>query len=275
MSKTGVAGARRRFVAPPRGQVAPACFAHPLFAGFDDFRGLMDAPDWPAIDALNARLPLPDKRFVTQDVALLADGLHYEVRIGEHGRIATRAENWHDLFNALVWMRQPAIKLALNGRQCRHIAVMGPHRRNRAQAALTQFDETGLVVRVCDVGLLAAWDRHDWRALFVDSAAQWRSGGGMAVAAVVGHALLEQALLPGRLLVGKCVVVRGDDDDAGVARVAAAIARGEILDDPLELRPLPLAGIPGWHPGQDVAFHARSDYFRPLRAGRVYPPPLA
>lgn len=273
MSETGVAGARRRFVAPPRGQVAPACFAHPLFAGFDACRDLMDAPDWPAIDALNMRLPLPDKRFVAQDAALLADGLHYEARIGERGRIATRAENWHDLFNALVWMRHPAIKLALNARQCRHIAAMGPHRRNRAQAALTQFDETGLVVRVRDAGLLAAWDRHDWRALFVDGAAQWRSGG-IAVAAVVGHALLEQALLPGRLLVGKCAVVCGDDNAAGVARVAEAIVQGDVLDDPLQLRPLPLAGIPGWHAQQDAAFYAQTDYFRPLREGRVYPPGL-
>lgn len=267
-------GRRRRFVAPARGEVDPACFAHPLFAGFGDFHDVMTGAGWPGIPSLNERLPLPGKRFVVQDAALLDDGLHYEVRIGEHGCIATRAQNWHDLFNAVVWARHPAIKNALNARQCLHVARMGPHRRNRAQAALTQFDETGLVVRVRDADLLAAWDRHDWRALFVDGAAQWR-GGGIAVAAVVGHALLEQALLPGRLLVGKCVVVRGDDDDAGVARVAAAIAWGEVLDDPLELRPLPLAGIPGWHPGQDAAFHARDDYFRPLRAGRVYPPPLA
>lgn len=273
MSETEAAGARRRFVAPPRGQVAAACFAHPLFAGFDGFRDLMDAPGWPAIDALNMRLPLPDKRFVAQDAALLADGLHYEVRIGERGRIATRAENWHDLFNAMVWMRHPATKLALNARQCRHIAAMGPHRRNRAQAALTQFDETGLVVRVRDAGLLAAWDRHDWQALFVEAAALWRDGG-IAIAAVVGHALMEQQLLPGRRLVGKCVVVRGDDDAAGVARVATAIAQGNVLEDPLELRPLPLAGIPGWHAGQDADFYAQADYFRPRREGRMYPPPL-
>lgn len=233
----------------------------------------MTSADWPGIELLNARLPLPDKRFFAQDAALLADGLHYEVRIGERGCIATRTANWHDLFNAMVWMRHPAIKLALNARQCRHIAVMGPNRRNRAQAALTQFDETGLVLRVGDAGLLAAWDRHDWRALFVDGAAQWHDGS-IAIAAVIGHALMEQALLPGRLLVGKCVVVQGDDDDAGVARVAEAIAKGEVLDDPLQLRPLPLAGIPGWHSCQDDGFHAQRDYFRPLRAGRVYPPPL-
>ena len=122
------------------------------------------------------------------------------------------------------------------------------------------------------IALLAAWDQHDWPALFMDGAVHWREGR-IAIAAVVGHALLEQALLPGRLLVGKCVVVQGDDDAACVAGVAAAIARGDVLEDPLELRPLPLAGIPGWHPGQDAAFYAQADYFRPLRNGRTYPPP--
>ncbi len=273
MTEAGPASARRRFVAPTRGQVEPACFAHPLFAGFGNCRDFLVAGDWPAIDALNARFPLPDKCFVAQDAALLADGLHYEVRIGEHGRIATRERNWHDLFNALVWMRHPALKLALNAGQCRHIAAMGGGQRNRAQAALTQFDEAGLVVRVRDAGLLAAWDRHDWQALFVEAAALWRDGG-IAIAAVVGHALMEQQLLPDRLLVGKCVVVHGDDDAACVARVATAIAQGDVLEDPLELRPLPLAGIPGWHAGQDDAFYACADYFRPLRAGRVYPSPL-
>ena len=43
---------------------------------------------------------------------------------------------------------------------------------------------------------------------------------------------------------------------------------------PSEMRPLPLAGIPGWHAGQGEAFCAQEGYFRPLREGRVYPPPL-
>ena len=271
MSQAGSA-LRRGFVAPLRGQVEPACFAHPLFAGLADDTDLLTASDWPGIAALNARLSLPDKRFVAQDAALLADGLHYEVRIGEHGRIATRERNWHDLFNALVWMRYPALKLGLNARQRLHMAVMGMGQRNRAQAALTQFDESGVIVRVRDAGLLAAWDQHDWAALFMNGAVHWHEGR-IAIAAVVGHALLEQALLPGRLLVGKCVVVQGEDDAACVAGVATAIARGDVLEDPLELRPLPLAGIPGWHPGQDAAFYAQADYFRPLRNGRTYPPP--
>ena len=80
-------------------------------------------------------------------------------------------------------------------------------------------------------------------------------------------------LAPGRLLVGKCLVVQGDASD-GVARVTEAISAGKVLLAPSELRPLPLAGIPGWHADQVAAFYAQEDYFRPLREGRVYPRPL-
>lgn len=262
---------RRRFIAPLRGQVDPRCFDHPLFADFHDFEALMHSDDWPGIDVLNALLRVQEKCFVTQDDALLNDGLHYEQRIAQ-GRIATRAQSWHDLFNALVWARHPVIKRALNAQQCRHIAVMGASQRNRAQAALTQFDETGLIVRVRDADVLAAWDRHDWSALF--NPVVWRDGD-IAVSAVIGHALMEQTLLIERLLVGKCVVVVADDHAACVAEVAAAIAEGRLLADPAELRPLPLAGIPGWHARQDETFYQQSDYFRPLRAGRSYPSPLS
>lgn len=264
-------GTRRRFIAPPRGTVAADVFAQPLFAGFSRYADLMTAADWPTVAALDARLALPGRHLVEQNDALLADGLHYEQRIAQ-GRIATRAANWHDLFNALVWARHPAIKHALNARQCLHIGCHGPQQRNRAQAALTQFDETGVIVRVRDRAVVQAWNRHDWTAVFADGAGQWRSGE-IAVAAVIGHALMEQALLPGRLLVGKCVVVCADEDACAVAQVARMIDSGRVLNDPLELRPLPLAGIPGWHPQQDPAFYRQADYFRPLREGRGYPAP--
>lgn len=263
---------RRRFIAPARADVDRACFAHPLFAAFADYQGLMAAADWPTISALNRQLALSGKQLVEQDDELLADGLHYEQRIAR-GQIATRPCNWHDLFNALVWARYPAVKAALNARQCQDIERNPARQRTRAQAALTQFDETGVIVRVRDASLLHAWDRHDWHALFVDGAAQWRSGD-IAVSAVFGHALMEQALLPSRLLVGKCVVVQGDDDALVVQQVAQAIARADALNDPLELRPLPLMGIPGWHADQDHAFYQRIEYFRPARAGRVYPAPV-
>lgn len=273
IDEQGAGSGRRRFIAPSFDAVAADCFKHPLFSGLDDFRPLLSGPRWPTLDQLNALLPTAgSQRFVEQDATLLADGLHYESRIAQ-GRIATRLQNWHDLFNALIWVRYPAIKQALNAQQCRHVKMMGSGRRNAAQQALTQFDETGVVIRVRNLALIAAWDAHDWSALFLTHAQAWRDGE-IAVAGVIGHALMEQALLPGRLLVGKCVVVCSQSDAQAVDSVADAIERGELLQAAAELRPLPLAGIPGWQSTQDEAFYAKADYFRPLREGRRYPAPL-
>lgn len=266
---------KRRYIAPPREAVDPTRFDHPIYAGHAAYRRWFASPGWPSIDALNAGLPPDGPRFVDQDRCLLADGLHYETRIAERGAIATRAENWHDLFNAAAWCRHPALKRALNARQCAHIARMGPSVRDRAQCALTQFDEAGAIVRVRDPALLAHWDRHDWKALFLDRADAWRRGD-IGIAAIVGHALLELALTPALFPVAKCLALQGDlDDDACVARVADALLAGDVLGDPLELRPLPLAGIPGWHPGQGEAFYATAPCFRPVREGRRYPEPIA
>ena len=68
--------------------------------------------------------------------------------------------------------------------------------------------------------------------------------------------------------------MQGDGEAGCVETVARAIDEGRVLGDPLQLRPLPLAGIPGWHEVQDAAFYRNADYFRPLRPGRNYPPPL-
>lgn len=260
---------KRRFIAPARDEVDASCFAHPLYSHYAEFMAWMRGSEWPAVEVLSEAMPLPDRRFAQQDRALLADGLHYETRIAERGLIATRPENWHDLFNAMVWCRWPMLKLALNARQLAHIAEMGPSQRNRAQYALTQFDEAGVIVRVNDPQLMKLWDAHDWSALFHTHADAWKSGD-IAIAAVVGHALLEHGLLPAQYIVGKAIVVQSD---ACVAQVAQAITAGELLLDPLELRPLPLAGVPGWFAGQDADFYRDAACFQPVRPGRAYPAP--
>ena len=154
---------------------------------------------------------------------------------------------------------------------------MGSKRRSRAQYALTHFDEAGVVVALRDPSLLALWDTHDWHGLFWCERAAWRDGRIEVV--VFGHALLEHALDPRRLLVGKALVValaQGVPVDAAIAACATNIREGRVLRDPLELRPLPLSGIPGWHlDGEDEDFHRIAPCYQPLRAGRVYPAPLA
>lgn len=274
--------AKRRYVAPARGALAPGVLAHPIFVGYDAHRPWLEEHTWPALAALNAALADRGvlERFVAQDANLLADGLHYETRIAERGDIATRTENWHDLLNALVWIEHPALKRALNRRQVDEIAHIGPAQRSRAQCALTHFDEGGAIVLLRDVSLLALWDAHDWRGLFWRERAAWSDG--RADVIVFGHALLEHALMPEQLITAKCLAVLVDESmtaathaDAVLA-AADAVARARTLNDPQELRPLPLSGIPGWHRATaDAAFYREAECFRPLRVGRIYPAPLS
>jgi len=264
-----------RFVAPAREAVDPAVFMRPPLSQWNEFADLL-RDDWPSVAQLNARLRDASIRFVAQTPELLADGLHYEQRIFERGEIATRERNWHDLLNALAWLRYPQLKRALNARQVAEIAKAGPKSRTRAQCALTHFDEGGIVVAVCDAALLASWDAHDWHGLFWRERGAWSDGRIQAM--VFGHALLEHALESTKLLTGKALAVvmaQNTNVENAADAVAAAIAGGEILNDPQELRPLPLSGIPGWHPDNgDEGFYRTAACFRPLRAGRSYPKPL-
>lgn len=263
-----------RFVAPPRGTVDSACFDHPVFAAYARHLDLLRAEHWPALDELDRRMGAVDPgiRFVRQDAALLADGHHYETRIAATGRVATRPDNWHDLLNALVWMEYPALKRALNARQVADIGIVGRRERTRGQCALTHFDEAGIVVVMPDASLLPAWDRHDWSTLFLDGGSAWRH---RIHIHVFGHALLEHALYPQPWLVGKAMVVLGDDPWRARDTLVSAIRSGQVLNDPLELRPLPLAGVPGWHPrAGTVDFYHDAPCFQPVREGRRYPPPL-
>ena len=264
-----------RYVAPARGTVDPQVFGRMPLQTWREYTDLLEGSQWPALDALNALWPADARtRFVAQDHQLLADGLHYEQRIAECGQIATRTGNWHDLLNALVWLRYPSIKQALNQRQMTEIARMGPKDRSRPQYAMTHFDEAGVIVVLQDPALLALWDAHDWHGLFWRRRQAWLDGA--VRLELFGHAVLEHALNPDKLLVGKALVFQALHDlDARHVRAecAAAIAAGKLLCDPLELRPLPLSGLPGWHADNaGEAFHLTTVCYQPRRAGRAYPP---
>jgi len=265
-----------RFIAPARETIDPAVFERPPLVHWDEFADLLRGP-WPDIAALNARMrDSSAPRFVAQTPKLLADGLHYEQRIATRGEIATRAGSWHDLLNALIWLRFPQLKQALNARQVGEIAQVGAKQRSRAQCALTHFDEGGVVVLLRDPDLLTLWDAHDWHGLFWKQRSAWSDGRIGAI--VFGHALLEHALRPEQLLVGKALVVvtsQSENVQSAARSMAQAIHAGEVLNDPQELRPLPLSGIPGWRADNaEEQFYCAAPCFRSRRAGRSYPPAL-
>jgi hypothetical protein len=270
-----------RFRSPPRDAVDRAVFDTPAFSRFALWHELLTAAEWPAFEVLNRALVeacdaagVPPRRLQAQTPALLADGLHYETRIAVRGIIASRPQHWHDLLNALAWVAYPRIKHALNQRQAADVEIHGPRQRSRAQCALTHFDEAGVVLLLRDADRLAAWDRHDWPGLFAGLEPD-----AFAVA-TVGHALLEHALEPDRLLCGKAIAVLTPTPQARLAAalvgIAADIAGGRLLRDPQALRPLPLMGLPGWHVcASDAGFLRSAPCFQPLRAGRCYPPAWA
>ncbi|MET0229660.1 MAG: DUF3025 domain-containing protein [Rhodanobacteraceae bacterium] len=256
-------------------------FEHPMFAGIRASRDLFFAPE---IEALDRAAEASGIRFAEQTPALLADGLHYEARIAASGLVATRP-GVHDRFNALVWLGHAALKRAMNARQVADIARVGPKQRTRGQCALTHFDEAGAIVWIDGDDLVDAWNAHDWHALFARHRDAW---GSRIALTVVGHALYEYAFEHGELPVAKALAVRVEPREierrsksALIAswpdlerRIADAVASGRLLADPQELRPLPFAGIPGWHAGPaSREFFEATPCFRPVRAGRRYPEP--
>jgi len=90
------------------------------------------------------------------------------------------------------------------------------------------------------------------------------------------HGLTPAMWLFAKTLVFDASATAAPLDDAAIdARAGQAIASGTCLGDPLELRPLPVSGIPGWRVAmQDAAFYRDSPCFRPRRDGRRYPAPM-
>ena len=198
---------------------------------------------------------------------------YYELHIADTGEVETRAGNWHDLFNALVWIAFPQAKARINAQ---HAAILeeggDAEARNRGPArdALTLFDEGGVVVASRAPDLLRLVVEFEWKALFWHRRAEVEAG--MRFFAF-GHACYEQALEPYVGMVAKTVFVPVDElffmlpVDAQVAQadalVAAHFAHRARFHSPRAMAPLPVLGVPGWHfAAQDEAFYDDPKHFR-------------
>lgn len=244
-------------------------FKHPAFAPYQaliEQLGLAHA--MPSLDTLNAlaaalgttqsrNLPL---RFFAPDGRLSARD--YETHILQTGRVPTRPDTWHDVLNALVWLRFPSFKRALNAAHGEAIALETDTVRGRRRDALTMLDESGVWIISRDLALPELLTQRAWHTLFrerrheVETTMQF---------VVVGHALLEKTLAPYPSITGKCLLLQSDtlDSDPAESLVVAALAT---LHTPRQLVPLPIQGIPGWDPDNAHAdYYANQDVFRPLR----------
>lgn len=212
-------------------------------------------------DALNSVGACP-VGFVRQ--AELPPGQAYEQYIFDTGRVPTR-ENLHDFFNGLVWLQFPHTKRRLNQLQAQAIAADGVQAvRGPLRDALTVFDENGAVLSA-PPALWAALRARDWQALFVDLRPLWRE----ARLVLFGHALLEKLVSPRKPTVAHVyqAPVAINSIASLDAWLAQAVQPGPWAAKPFT--PLPVLGVPGWWPANEVpGFYGDAQVFRPPRAAR-------
>jgi len=257
--------------------VGRAGFGHPIY---DPVRGPLEQlaldDHWPDAARLNAlgatigRTPQTASGHPIRFVPPPPDAENYELRVHASGEVATRPDDWHDLFNALAWFAFPQTKATLNAIHAREIPGEAD-RRGPTRDLLTIFDEGGAVVACADPDLIDLIRAFRWKALFWTERA--RVAASMRVV-VFGHAVLEKALSPWPGIICKVLLV-----PVSRALLTAPVTQlVDALDDtaaawfnahartssPRDLAPFPVFGYPGWSEDSARAeFYADTRYFRP------------
>jgi len=217
----------------------------------------------------------------------------FEPRAYLKGEVQVRRFDWHDLFNALVWMTFPTAKAVINARHYEILAGLSsgglpvgellygqppaasrPNTRSPARDALTLFDEDGVAVVSSDPELLQLIRDFRWKELF------WKRREELAQRmrfSVFGHALYHKAMRPFVGMTGKAVLLGVPREflrlplQAQLAQVDRLLAvhawdRARMTHG-REFAPLPVLGIPGWYvANEQESFYDNAAYFRPGRS---------
>jgi hypothetical protein len=264
-----------RFTAPTEWQ--PKLFSEPgIFSALAAVFPLAHQTDFPSPELLTLWLhqhtALQNWSFVDSTV-LDADGRYYEDFISQSQQIPVRANNWHDLFGALIWCLFPKSKQLMNQLHMAQIQQFGSKERTQVRHKLTLLDECGvlLCIRPSQRFMLDLLRDHQWIPAFYQHKNLWAELNPI----IFGHANYEMATKPFIGLTGKlwCIEL---PEQAGVVSgikgynfvddlLAKQLEQAELLLDNQQLSPIPLLGVPGWYTGQEPAFYADTSYFRPKR----------
>lgn len=212
-------------------------------------------------------------RFIAPRARTDRERRYYELHIAATGEIETRAQNWHDLFNALAWVTFRRAKAAINAQHAAILEEGGEaesRRRSPARDALTLFDEGGVAVVSSAPHLLELMVAFEWKELF------WNRRDELLATTrffAFGHGFCEQSLAPYIGMVAKTVFITVDGSFAGLPTQDQLLRTDELLAahfadrtnfrSPKAMAPLPALGVPGWHPSTGMeSFYDDASYFR-------------
>jgi hypothetical protein len=244
-------------------------FSHPAFAPYRDLlAALAGETSLEALNALASGLNIHHGGNALRFTAASgpASAAEYETGIAASGSVPTREDTLHDFLNALVWLRFPGLKSALNLRHCQALEQQPDEhkQRGRLRDQLTLLDESGLLAVSSRPELLELLREKRWLELFWEARADVSRHMQFIV---VGHGLLEKCLRPFPGMTAKCLLVHTQEsswdalDELAAARIRDA--------KNLELPPLPVQGIPGWDDNENKTYYQNTAIFRPART----PPP--
>ena len=221
----------------------------------------------PVAQALQAAAPAAAAPVAFAPQAELPSGVAYEQYIRNTRRVPTR-DHLHDFFNGLVWLPCPQTKRRLHALPAGALAADGVRAvRGPLRDALTVFDENGALLQAPDV-LWNALRARDWLRLFIDLRPLWSE----ARLVLFGHALMEKLVTPRKPMVAhvycapKAIDLIAMEALSGLDTwLAQAVHPAAWAAKPFT--PLPVLGVPGWWPANEVpAFYDDALVFRPPRA---------
>ena len=230
---------------------------------------LLEFSDFPSPEVLNELTSKYYKQwkgptFKGQSQFSESEKRYYETIISEDGVVPTREQNWHDLFNALIWLQFPKTKSLLNELHISDINEYGVNPRTVRRNRITHFDECGVVLAIEEPSqcvqppdslkkatqnhiatarndeskktgvesleaFLQQLAEHEWEEAFLANRERWHAE---VTPFIFGHANLEMMLNPFIGLTGKWLAVAVPH---GFSKLDKWQQRG-VLDDAMSAR---------------------------------------
>jgi Protein of unknown function (DUF3025) len=197
--------------------------------------------------------------------------VEYELKIVSHRELIVN-DNWHDIFNACIWLAFPQTKRAISEL---HVAIGHGenNRRPRRRDVLTLFDESGVIL-LCKQSLCGEFETlnktHQWKTMFVERRDEWLAH---VKTILFGHGALEQLATQwhrGLTVKAQWVPLSPDSSLNEIdTYLASEIVANQMLYEDERRIPLPLFGVPGWFAeNADTACYGDVSVFRPARTRR-------